>query len=236
MSQDIIELIKINIIQGRTTCEDEGIDEALSGEPGVTELIEEALKENVPVQTIINKGLTASMEQVGGKFENGEYYIPDMLASAEAVGAAMELLKPHMEASGVEPKGKVLFATVKGDVHDIGKNIVSILLRGAGYTVLDIGNDIDAADIVAAVEEENPDILALSALLTSTMVSMEETIKALEDTGLRDKVKIIVGGAPVSREYAESIGADAYGADGFHAVMVVEELNETRMENEIPVA
>jgi len=139
----------------------------------------------------------------------------------------MEILKPHLAKSGVKPKGKILIATVKGDLHDIGKNIVSILLRGAGYLVKDLGNDVESRDIVEAVREEKPDFLGLSALLTSTMVNMEDTIKALKENGLRDKVKIIIGGAPVSKEYAESIGADGYGADGLHAVSVIEALNNT---------
>ena len=225
MSGNIIESIRENVIQGRVTRDDEGIEEGSAGEPGVTELIEEALASGVDVSDIINKGLTASMEVVGQKFEDEEYYIPDMLAAAESVGAAMELLKPHLAKSGVKSKGKILVATVKGDMHDIGKNIVSILLRGAGYEVIDLGHDVETADIVNAVREENPDYLGLSALLTSTMVNMEGAIKALEENGLRDKVKIIIGGAPVSQEYAESIGAEGYGADGFHAVTVIEALN-----------
>jgi 5-methyltetrahydrofolate--homocysteine methyltransferase len=227
MSGNIIELIKENVIQGRVTQDDEGIEEGTTGQPGVTELVEEALASGVDVSEIISKGLTASMEVVGQKFESGEYFIPDMLASAEAVGAAMEILKPHLEKSGVKPKGKILMATVKGDLHDIGKNIVSILLRGAGYQVKDIGNNIEAGDIVKAVREEKPDYLGLSALLTSTMMSMEDTIKALKESGLREKVKIIIGGAPVSEEYAREIGADGYGADGFHAVSTIEALNGT---------
>ncbi len=225
MSGDIIESIKENVIQGRVTRDDEGIDEGMVGQPGVTELIKEALASGVNISDIINNGLTASMTVVGQKFENEEYYIPDMLASAEAVGAAMELLAPYMAQSGVKPKGKILIATVKGDLHDIGKNIVSILLRGAGYLVKDLGNDVETKDIVEAIREEKPDFLGLSALLTSTMVNMEDPIKALAENGLRDKVKIIIGGAPVSEEYAESIGADGYGADGFHAVSVIEALN-----------
>jgi 5-methyltetrahydrofolate--homocysteine methyltransferase len=177
------------------------------------------------VAVIVNKGLTASMESVGQKFEENEYYIPDMLASAEAVGAAMEILEPHLASSSVKPKGKVLVATVKGDLHDIGKSIVSILLRGAGYYVKDLGNDVETDEIVRAVREEKPEFLGLSALLTSTMVNMEDVIKALEENGLRDKVKVIVGGAPVSEEWATSIGADGYGADGFNAISIVESLN-----------
>ena len=225
MPKEIIELIKENVIQGRLNRDDEGIEEGMVGQPGVTELIKEALNSGISISKIIDEGLTASMKIVGQKFENEEYYIPDMLASAEGVGAAMEILKPHLEKSGIKPKGKILIATVKGDLHDIGKNIVSILLRGAGYQVKDLGNNIDTKDIVEAVRKEKPDYLGLSALLTSTMTTMEDTIKALEESGLRDKVKIIIGGAPVSQEYAESIGADGYGADGFHAVSVIETLN-----------
>jgi 5-methyltetrahydrofolate--homocysteine methyltransferase len=225
MSRNIIELIRENVIQGRVTQDDEGIEEGITGQPGVTELTEKALASGVDVSEIINNGLTASMAVVGEKFANEEYYIPDMLAAAEAVGAAMEILKPHLEKSGVKPKGKILMATVKGDLHDIGKNIVSILLRGSGYQVIDLGNNVEAKDILAAVQEEKPDYLGLSALLISTMVNMEDVIKALEASGLRDKVKIIIGGAPVSEEYARSIGADGYGADGFHAVSMIETLN-----------
>jgi 5-methyltetrahydrofolate--homocysteine methyltransferase len=136
----------------------------------------------------------------------------------------MEILEPHLAESGIKSKGKVVVATVKGDLHDIGKNIVSILLRGAGYIVKDLGNDMEPQAIVDAVREEKPDVLGLSALLTSTMVNMDATIKALEESGLRDSLKVIVGGAPVSEEFAGQIGADGYGADGFQAVAVVEAL------------
>lgn len=222
MADNIIEQIKENVIQGRVNKDDEGLEEGMVGQPAVIELVEESLASNIDVQAIINDGLTTGMNMVGEKFESGEYFIPDMLASAEAVGAAMEMLEPHLAKSGIKSKGKVLIATVKGDLHDIGKNIVSILLRGAGYTVKDIGNDIDPQAIVNAVKEEEPQFLGLSALLTSTMAYMEDTIKALEENTLRDKVKVIIGGAPVSEEYAQRIGADGYGADGFQAVAVVE--------------
>jgi 5-methyltetrahydrofolate--homocysteine methyltransferase len=224
MAEDIIGLIRENVIQGRVTREDEGMEEGLEGQPGVTELVEQALAEGVAISAIIKDGLTGAMNIVGQRFETGEYFIPDMLASAEAVGAAMELLEPHLAGSGIKSKGKVIVATVKGDLHDIGKNIVSILLRGAGYIVKDLGNDVEPATIVAAVREEKPEFLGLSALLTSTMMSMGETIKLLEKNGLRDRVRVIIGGAPVSEEFAASIGADGYGADGFQAVAVVESL------------
>ena len=225
MTEDIINLIRENVIQGRITQDDEGLDEGMVGQPGVSELIDKALALDMSVEDIINKGLTKGMDIVGQKFEAEEYFIPDMLASAEAVGAAMEILEPHLAKSGIKPKGKIVVATVKGDLHDIGKNIVSILLRGAGYTVKDLGNDINPQVIVDAVRKEEPQFLGLSALLTSTMVHMGETIKALTESGLRDKVKVIIGGAPVSEEFAGSIGADGYGADGFQAVAVVESLS-----------
>jgi 5-methyltetrahydrofolate--homocysteine methyltransferase len=226
MTENIIDEIRENVIQGRVTQDDEGMDEGLSGQPAVTELVEEALARKIDVKEIINEGLTKGMSLVGDKFEAGEYFIPDMLASAEAVGAAMEMLAPYLEGSGIKSKGKILIATVKGDLHDIGKNIVSILLRGAGYTVKDLGNDVEPETIVTAVKEEKPEILGLSALLTSTMAHMEDTINALNDAGIRDSVKVVIGGAPVSEEYAQKIGADGYGADGFHAVSVIESLTE----------
>ena len=227
MSDNLIDLIRENVIQGRVTKDDEGLEEGMVGQPAVVELVGEALAKNIDVGEIINGGLTSGMNMVGEKFEAGEYFIPDMLASAEAVGAAMEMLEPHLAKSGIKPKGKILVATVKGDLHDIGKNIVSILLRGAGYTVKDLGNDVDPQTIVDAVREENPEFLGLSALLTSTMAYMENTIKALADNGLREKVNVIIGGAPVSEEFAKRIGADGYGADGFQAVAVIESLSTT---------
>ena len=225
MTEDIINLLKENVIQGRVTQDDEGLEEGMVGQPGVTELIKEALAQGMDVRNIISEGLTKGMDVVGQKFETGEYYIPDMLASAEAVGVAIEILEPHLAKSGIKAKGKVIVATVKGDLHDIGKNIVSILLRGAGYTVKDLGNDIDSQAIVNAVIEEKPEFLGLSALLTSTMMQMEDTIRALNESGVRNGLKIIIGGAPVSEEFMQRIGADGYGADGFQAVAVVESLS-----------
>jgi len=225
VSEDILRLIKENVIQGRVNQDDEGLEEGMVGQPGVSELTAQDLAQGVGAKHIITKGLTAGMDIVGQKFEAKEYYIPDMLASAEAVGAAMEILEPYLAQSGIKAKGKVVIATVKGDLHDIGKNIVSILLRGAGYTVKDLGNDVAPQDIVAAVREEKPQIVGLSALLTSTMTNMKGVIEALTENGLRDEVKVIIGGAAVSEEFAQSIGADGYGADGFDAVRVVESLN-----------
>jgi 5-methyltetrahydrofolate--homocysteine methyltransferase len=225
MTDDVINRIRENVIQGRLTQDSEGSDEDLVGQPGVSELIDQALAQGIGVKDIVGKGLKEGMDIVGQKFGAGEYHIPDMLASAEAVGHAMQKLEPHLTKSGIQTKGKIIVATVEGDIHDIGKNIVSVLLRGAGYTVKDLGNNITAQTIVDAVREEKPDFLGLSALLTSTMSRMGDSIQALNQSGLRDNVKVIVGGAPVSEEFARSIGADGYGADGFQAVAVIESLS-----------
>jgi len=222
MSKDIIATIKENVIQGRKTQEDVGIDDSLEGTPGVVELTQQALERNISPQVIITEGLTAGMQVVGEKYATKEYFIPDMLASAEAVGAAMDIMKPVLESANVETKGKFAIATVKGDIHDIGKNIVAILLKGAGYEVHDLGTDIPTEKIVDVVREYKPDYLGLSALLTTTMVVMGEVIEALKENGLRDKVKVLIGGAAVSDEFAREIGVDAYCVDAFAAVKVLE--------------
>ena len=228
MSEDIITLLKENVIQGRKTQDDEGINDDLSGTPGVVELTQSALDHDISPAVIIKQGLTAGMQVVGEKFSTKEYFIPDMLASAEAVGAAMDILKPLLEASNVETKGKFAIVTVKGDIHDIGKNIVAILLKGAGYEVNDLGTDVPTEKIVEIVREYKPDYLGLSALLTTTMVAMGEVIEALKENGLRDKVKVLIGGAAVSNEYAKEIGADAYCVDGFEAIRVLDACQEAK--------
>ncbi len=229
MSEDIIAILKENVIQGRKTIDDEGIDEALSGTHGVMELTQSALDNSIPLETIIAQGLTAGMQVVGEKFAAKEYFIPDMLASAEAVGAAMEILKPLLEASNIKTKGKFVIATVKGDIHDIGKNIVAILLRGAGYEVYDLGVDVPGEQIASAVREEKPNYLGLSALLTTTMTEMGEVVKVLKENGLRDKVKVLIGGAAVCDDNTEEIGADAYCTDGFHAIKVLDAFDKARI-------
>jgi len=228
MTQDTIDILKENVIQGRRTKDDEGVDESLTGTPGVIELTQSALEENISPQVLITEGLTAGMKVVGDKFATKEYFIPDMLASAEAVGAAMDILKPILEASDIETKGQFVIATAKGDIHDIGKNIVAILLKGAGYEVKDLGIDVSPEKIVEVVREYKPDFLGLSALLTTTMVAMGKTIEALKENGLRDKVKVLIGGAAVSEEYAQEIEADAYCVDGFHAIKVLENFGKVK--------
>ncbi|MBW2062673.1 MAG: corrinoid protein [Deltaproteobacteria bacterium] len=217
-SENIIQEIAFNVIQGRLEAEDEGFDEGLAGKPGVIELVEQAIEQNVDIKDIILHGLTEAMDVVGKKFNDKEYLIPDMLASAECVGAAMEILQPYLLEAGVEEKEKFIIATVKDDLHDIGKNIVSIMIKGAGFDVIDLGADVPVEDIVAAVKEHQAPFLGLSALLTTTMRSMEDVIKGLSEEGLRDQVKVLIGGAPTSPEFADSIGADGYCQDAFEAV------------------
>jgi 5-methyltetrahydrofolate--homocysteine methyltransferase len=218
---DTIARLKENVIQGRKNQDEEGIDEKLSGTLGVVELTRLALEKKASLEEIINT-LTVGMRVVGEKYSTKEYFIPDMLASAEAVGEAMEILKPLLEAANVETKGKFAIATVAGDIHDIGKNIVAILLRGAGYEVHDLGTDVPTEKIIEFIKKENPDYLGLSALLTTTMTGMGVVIQALKDSGLRDRVRVLIGGAAVSDEYAQEIGADAYCPDGFQAIKVLD--------------
>jgi 5-methyltetrahydrofolate--homocysteine methyltransferase len=229
MKEDIIALLKENVIQGRKTMDDEGVDGDMVETPGVLELTQSALESDIAPAIIIEQGLTAGMQIVGDKFAAKEYFIPDMLASAEAVSGAMDILKPSLERSDALTKGKFAIATVKGDIHDIGKNIVAILLRGAGYEVKDLGIDVPPEEIVEVVQEYEPDFLGLSALLTTTMVAMGETIEALKESGVRNKVKVLIGGAAVSKEYAQEIGADAYCADGFHAIKELEKFQKVRV-------
>ncbi len=227
MNKDIIATIKENVIQGRKTQDDVGIDDSLAGTPGVVELVQQALESNIFPQVIIAEGLTAGMQVVGEKFSTKEYFIPDMLASAEAVGTAMDILKPILESSNVETKGKFAIATVKGDIHDIGKNIVAILLKGAGYEVHDLGTDVPTEKVVEFVQKEKPGYLGLSALLTTTMTEMGVVIKALEESNVRSRVKVLIGGAAVSDEFAQEIGADAYCVDAFAAVKVLDSYEQT---------
>jgi 5-methyltetrahydrofolate--homocysteine methyltransferase len=158
------------------------------------------------------------MDEVGRRYENHEYLIPDMLAAAECVSEAMDMLEPHLVKEDVESMGRFVIATVEGDLHDIGKNIVATLLRGSGFEVHDLGTGVPSDKIVNAIEETNAQFVGLSALLTTTMGHMPEIIEKLKDRGLRERVKVFIGGAPVSAEFAEKIGADFYCEDAFEAI------------------
>ena len=179
----------------------------------VQKQIKEALEEGVLAADILNDGLLDGMGKLGVKFKNNEVYVPEVLIAARALNKGIELIKPHLIAAGVKPIGKVVLATVKGDLHDIGKNLVKMMLVGAGFEVIDLGIDVPDAKIVEAVREHKPNIVALSALLTTTMSAQGDVIKALKEAGLRESVKVMVGGAPVTQSYCDSIGADAYTSD-----------------------
>ena len=227
-TSELLEKIAFNVIQGRVEAEDEGFDPGLEGQPGVTELVNEALNQNIDPKKILIESLTESMEIVGEKFEQNEYLIPDMLASAECVGVAMDLLSPHLIKAGVESKGRFIIATVKGDLHDIGKNIVAIMLKGAGYDVVDAGTDVSSDLIIDAVKDNQAHFLGLSALLTTTMRNMQDVIEKLKSEGLRDNVKVLIGGAPTSKDFAAQIGADAYCKDAFEALDVLKSMQSTK--------
>lgn len=218
---EILEKIEMNLIQGRRNEEDEGIDEDLTG-PGVTELVRKALEDSISAGVILDV-VTRGMETVGEKFESGEFMLPDMLAAAEASSAAMPILEPHLIAENTTNKGRFLLATVKGDLHDIGKNIVGTLLKGAGYEVIDLGIDVPAEEIAETAKQENVDFIGLSALLTTTMNEMKNVVRVLNERKI--VAKILVGGAPVDAEFAELIGAHAYGHDGFEAVRIAEQMS-----------
>jgi 5-methyltetrahydrofolate--homocysteine methyltransferase len=185
---------------------------------------QKALDAGTNVQDILDKGLIAPMDEVGARFASGKMFVPQMLRSAKAMQECMALAKPLFQEQDIRLKGKVVIGTVKGDLHDIGKNLVSMMMEGAGFTITDIGVDIDADTFVKEVKETGADILAMSALLSTTMPGMEETIKALKSAGLRDKVKVMVGGAPVSDSFAEKIEADSYAPDAGTAVIEAKKL------------
>ena len=180
-------------------------------------LTEDALDEDLSAQDILDKGLMPGMDHVGVEFKAGNMFVPEVLRSARAMQASMELIRPMLIASGVKMVGKVLLGTVKGDLHDIGKNLVGMMCEGAGFDVVDLGKDIGPDAFVDAVKEFEPDVLGMSALLTTTMRSMEHTIKALEEAGLRDKLKVMIGGAPVTQAFSDQIGADGYASNAASA-------------------
>jgi len=184
----------------------------------ITRWTHDALDEGLEAQDILNKGLMPGMDYVGVEFRAGEMYVPEVLRSARAMQASMDVLKPLLIESGVKMLGKVMLGTVKGDMHDIGKNLVGMMCEGAGFEVKDLGKDISPERFVAEVKAFEPDIVGMSALLTTTMRSMEQTIKALQEAGIRDNVKVMIGGAPVTQSFADQIGADGYASNAAAAV------------------
>jgi len=196
----------------------------LEGDMGETQvLVQTAIDSGLPAQDILQKGMIASMSEVGRLFEDGEYFVPEMLIAARAMQAGLAILKPRLVDAGIEPIGKVAIGTVKGDLHDIGKNLVAMMMEGAGFEIIDLGTDVTPEDFVGAAKN-GANIIGLSALLTTTMPSMEKSIQAIRSAGLRDQVKIIIGGAPVTAEYAAQIGADGYAPDASQAANLAKSL------------
>ena len=187
----------------------------------VKTLVQEALDAGESAERVLRQGLIPAMDRVGVRFKNGELYIPEVLLAARAMHAGMAILKPILSKSTETIAGKVLIGTVKGDLHDIGKNLVAMMIEGGGFDVIDLGIDVPASRFVEAVKEHRPQVVGMSALLTTTMVEMKKTIQALEEAGQKDRVKIIVGGAPVTEDFAKDIGADGYAPDAAVAVDVV---------------
>jgi 5-methyltetrahydrofolate--homocysteine methyltransferase len=183
----------------------------------VPDLVKQAMSEGAPPDKILNQGLISGMAEVGRLFEEGEFFVPEMLIAARAMKAGLALLRPHLAAANVKAVGKVILGTVQGDLHDIGKNLVGMMLEGAGFEVIDLGADVSPDKFVAAVKEHKPDLVGCSALLTTTMPKMKTTIEALTEAGLRGSVKVMIGGAPVTEKYAAEIGADLYAPDASSA-------------------
>lgn len=186
----------------------------------VKRLVEEALESGMDPKVILNEGLLEGMSIIGGKFKNNEVFVPEVLVAARAMTAGLSVLEPKLIEVGNEPVGKAVIGTVKGDLHDIGKNLVAVMLKGAGFEVVDLGTDVEPDDYVDKAEEVGADIIAMSALLTTTMPEMKEVIDVLEEKGLRDKYIVMVGGAPVTAGYAEKIGADYFTPDAGSAAEV----------------
>ena len=179
---------------------------------------EKALAENANPLDLVQKFMIPAMAEVGKRFECEEYFVPEMLISARAMKSALALLKPRLAAQGAKPVGRVLIGTVKGDLHDIGKNLVASMLEGGGFEVIDMGTDVAPEKFVEVVKEKNPNLICLSALLTVTMPSMKSTIDALQKAGVRQQVKVLIGGAPITQNFADQIGADGYGENAASAV------------------
>jgi 5-methyltetrahydrofolate--homocysteine methyltransferase len=203
----------------------QGIADALiKGQaPKVKELVQGALDENIPPAEVLNKGLIAGMAVVGERFKKCEIYVPEVLIAARAMKAGMEILKPRLSAAGVKPRGTFAIGTVKGDLHDIGKNLVMMMVEGAGYSIMDLGVDVTPEKFVQAVKD-GAQVVGMSALLTTTMPAMKNTIDAIKAAGIRDNVKIVVGGAPLTQSFADEIGADGYAPDAASASDLVNKL------------
>jgi 5-methyltetrahydrofolate--homocysteine methyltransferase len=192
--------------------------------PEVKKLTEGALAEGVEPQDIVQQALIIGMTEVGRRFKANEFYVPEVLIAARAMHAGLDVLKPLLAESEIEPAGTIVVGTVQGDLHDIGKNLVGMMMEGAGLAVVDMGTDVHPDKFIQAIKENKPQVLGMSALLTTTMPAMNKTIEAIQEAGLRDQVKVIIGGAPVTKRYAQEIGADGYAPDAASAVDLVKKL------------
>lgn len=190
----------------------------------VKELVERAIAEGIPAAQILNEGLLDGMNIIGGKFKNNEVYVPEVLVAARAMNTGMQLLKPLLASDGVQATGRVCIGTVQGDLHDIGKNLVKLMMEGKGLEVIDLGTDVAPETFVAAAKEQNCQVICCSALLTTTMDVMADVVRCAEESGIRDSVKIMVGGAPVTEEFCKQIGADRYTSDAASAAEAAVEL------------
>jgi 5-methyltetrahydrofolate--homocysteine methyltransferase len=204
-------------------------DQTLVGNaPAVLDLTNEGLATGLTPERMLFEALIPSLEEVGARFERGDFFVPEMLIAGKAMSGALDLLRPLLAETGAETVGKFVMGTVKGDVHDIGKNLVNIMLEGAGFEVIDLGVQVAPEKFIAAIEEHKPDIVGFSAFLTTTMPMFKANINALQKAGLREKVIVMVGGAPVTQEYADAVGADGYAADASAAVKLAKSLIKER--------
>jgi 5-methyltetrahydrofolate--homocysteine methyltransferase len=206
----LIQSIQENVINGQKAA--------------VESLVREALAAKLPPDEILNTGLIAAMKEVGARFEAGDFYVPEMLIAARAMQAGLAILKPHLVSGGIQSAGRVVIGTVKGDLHDIGKNLVSMMLEGAGFEIFDLGTDVPPEKFIAAIKENNAGLLGMSALLTTTMSNMKLVLAALKEAGVREQVKVMIGGAPVTESFAKEIGADGYAPDASRAVTLAKSL------------
>jgi len=197
----------------------------LAGEmEGIAELTNQALAQGIGAREILDQALTPAMDIVGEEYEKGDRYVPEMLISAETMKGAVAILKPLLVEAGVKARGKVVIGTVEGDLHDIGKDLVAMMLEGAGFEVVNLGVEVTAEEFLKAAKEHEADIIGMSALLTTTMIHMPEVIAELQQAGLRDRIKVMIGGAPVTQGYADKIGADGYAPDAASATKLAKSL------------
>jgi 5-methyltetrahydrofolate--homocysteine methyltransferase len=204
-------------------------DETLIGNaPEVKDLFNKGLEEGLGCESMLYDALIPSLEEVGARFERGDYFVPEMLIAARAMQGALDILRPLLAETGAKPIGTYVMGTVKGDVHDIGKNLVNIMLEGAGFTVYDLGVNVAPEVFVQQIQEHQPDVVGFSAFLTTTMPMFKANINALQKAGIRDDVIVMVGGAPVTQEYADAVGADGYAADASTAVRLAKDLIERK--------